>query len=63
MTTNRQKAAVHFCEQWLHVTFEGDINDFQQVSHFLSIYLDEAKSLYNEVSCEYESYLWDLMMD
>lgn len=63
MTTNRQKAAVHFCEQWLHVTFEGDINDFQQVSHFLSTYLDEAKSLYNEVRCEYESYLWDLMMD
>ena len=63
MTTNRQKAAVHFCEQWLNVTFEGDINDFQQVSHFLSIYLDEAKSLYNEVRYEYESYLWDLMMD
>lgn len=63
MTTNRQKAAVHFCEQWLNVTFEGNINDFQQVSYFLSIYLDEAKSLYNEVRCEYESYLWDLMMD
>ena len=61
MTTNRQKAAVHFCEQWLNVTFEGNINDFQQVSYFLSIYLDEAKSIYNEVRCEYESYLWDLM--
>ena len=63
MTTDRQKAAVHFCEQWLHITFKGNINDFQQVSHFLSIYLDEAKSLYNEAACEYESYLWDLMMD
>lgn len=63
MTTNRQKDAVHFCEQWLNITFEGNINDFQQVSYFLSIYLDEAKSLYNEVRCEYESYLWDLMMD
>lgn len=61
MTTNRQKAAVHFCEQWLNITFEGNINDFQQVSYFLSIYLDEAKSLYNEVRCEYEAYLWDLM--
>ena len=58
-----RKAAVHFCEQWLNVTFEGNINDFQQVSYFLSIYLDEAKSLYDEVRCEYESYLWDLMMD
>lgn len=62
MTTNKQRAAVHFCEQWLNVTFEGNINDFQQVSHFLLIYLDEAKSLYDEVRCEYESYLWDLMM-
>lgn len=61
MTTNKQKAAVHFCEQWLNITFEGNINDFQQVSYFLSIYLDEAKSLYNEVRCEYEAYLWDLM--
>lgn len=61
MTTNKQKAAVHFCEQWLNVTFEGNINDFQQVSYFLSIYLDKAKSLYNEVKCEYEAYLWDLM--
>lgn len=57
MTTNKQKAAVHFCEQWLNVTFKGNINDFQQVSYFLSIYLDEAKSLYDEVRCEYESYL------
>lgn len=63
MTTNKQRAAVHFCERWLNVTFEGNINDFQQVSYFLSIYLDEAKSLYDEVRCEYESYLWDLMMN
>ena len=63
MTTNKQRAAVHFCEQWLNITFESNINDFQQVSYFLSIYLDEAKSLYDEVRCEYESYLWDLMMD
>ena len=61
MTTNKQKAAVHFCEQWLDVTFNGDINNFQQVSNFLSIYLEEAKLLYNEIKCEYEAYLWDLM--
>ena len=61
MTTNRQKAAVHFCEQWLNVTFNGDINNFNQVSTFLSNYLEEAKLLYNEIKCEYEAYLWDLM--
>ena len=61
MTTNRQKADVHFCEQWLNVTFNGDINNFYQVSTFLSNYLEEAKLLYDEIKCEYESYLWDLM--
>lgn len=33
-----------------NITFEGNINDFQQVSYFLSIYLDEAKSLYDELT-------------
>lgn len=61
MTTNKQKAAVHFCEQWLNITFEGNINDSQQVSYFLSIYLNDAKQLYNEIRCEYESYIQDLM--
>ena len=63
MTTSRQKAAVHFCEQWLNITFEGDINNFNQVSTFLSNYLEEAKSLYTEIKCEYEAYLWDLIMN
>lgn len=34
MTTDKQKAAVHFCEQWLNITFEGDIEDKHQVSTF-----------------------------
>nr|DAI06220.1 MAG TPA: hypothetical protein [Crassvirales sp.] len=60
MTTNRQKAAIHFCEQWLNITFNGDIEDRYQVSIFLGEYLQEAKDLYNELRCEYEAYLWDL---
>ena len=60
MTTNKQKAAVHFCEQWLNITFEGDIEDKHQVSTFLKEYLQEAKYLYNEIKCEYEAYLWSL---
>ena len=63
MTSNKQKAAVHFCEKWLDVTFNGDINNFNQVSAFLSEYLEEAKSYYREIECEYEAYLWELMMD
>ena len=60
MTTDKQKAAIHFCEQWLDITFEGDIENKYQVSIFLSEYLQEAKDLYNEIRCEYESYLWNL---
>ena len=59
-TTKRQRAAVHFCEQWLNITFEGNIEDKYQVSIFLGEYLQDAKNLYNEVRCEYETYLWDL---
>lgn len=60
MTTDRQKAAVHFCEQWLNITFNGNIENKYEVSAFLGEYLQEAKDLYNELRCEYESYLWDL---
>lgn len=60
MTTDRQKAAIHFCEQWLNITFEGNINDRCQVLVFLGEYLQEAKNLYNEIRCDYEAYLWDL---
>ena len=60
ISTDRQKAAVHFCEQWLNITFEGDIENKYQVSLFLQEYLQDAKNLYDEVKCEYESYLWEL---
>ena len=60
MATDRQKADVQFCEQWLDITFEGNIEDKHQVSMFLSEYLQEAKDLYDELRCEYEAYLWDL---
>ena len=59
-STDRQKAAVRFCEQWLYCKFEGDINNFYEVSDFLSDYLELAKDQYEEARCEYEAYLWDL---
>lgn len=58
--TNRQIAAIHFCEEWLNISFEGDIEDRQQVGSFLSEYLDEAKNLYSEIACEYKAYLGEL---
>lgn len=63
MTTSSQKAAVYFCEKWLNITYNDDINNFQQVSNFLSEHLEDAKLTYGEIACEYESYLRDLMMD
>ena len=60
ISTDRQKAAVHFCEEWLNITFEGDIENKYQVSLFLQEYLQDAKNLYDEVKCEYEAYLWEL---
>lgn len=58
--TNRQIAAVHFCEEWLDISFEGDIEDRQQVDSFLSEYLDEAKNLYSEIACAYEAALCEI---
>lgn len=48
MTTERQKNAVWFCEQWLDERFEGDIDDFNDVSEYLSRNLDAAKEISNE---------------
>ena len=59
-STNRQIAAIHFCEEWLNISFEGDIEDRQQVGSFLSEYLDEAKNLYFEIACEYEAALCEI---
>ena len=57
-STARQKSAVKFVEEWLNITFTGNINDFYEVSDFLSEYLDEAKQMYDEAHSEYSSYVW-----
>ena len=44
--TERQKKAVVFIEEILDVDFEGDINNYRQVSDFLNEYLEDAKELY-----------------
>ena len=59
-STEKQQSAVKFCEEMLNVDFEGNIEDFYDVSEFLSEYLDDAKQLYEELSCEYEAYRMDL---
>lgn len=44
MTTNKQKAAVSFCERWLSVPFKGNRNNYHQVRKYLrSCYIDAQK--------------------
>lgn len=59
MTTKRQKAAIHFCEEWLNISFEGDIDNFNQASNFLSIHLDYAKSNFRDATESYHSFIID----
>ena len=59
-STERQQAAVRYCEQWLCIEFDGNIDSFNYCSHFLNIYLEEAKQTEIELSCEYEAYMWGI---
>lgn len=54
--SNEEKSQVSFCEEYLQVTFTGDIENRQDVKQFLDEYLDEAERMYNELKCEYEAY-------
>lgn len=58
-STSRQISAVHFCETWLHIKFDGNIDSFDDCHKFLSQYLDDAKWTAMEISCEYEAYMFD----
>ena len=36
-STEKQQSAVRYCEQWLYIEFDGNIESFDECSHFLSI--------------------------
>ncbi len=59
MTTKRQKAAVNFCYTWLGIPFNGDINNFREVSNYLSMYLNEAKTIAEDATASYFSFIAD----
>lgn len=59
-TTEKQRQAVKFCEEWCNVEFIGNINNYYEVSNFLEDFLDEAKRAYEEIKCEYEAYINEL---
>lgn len=56
-STEKQRKAILFIEKWCHVTFEGDINDFYEVSDFLADYLDTAKEVVEDTVASYYSML------
>ena len=62
-STKKQQAAVRYCERWLHIKFDGNINSFNDCSYFLKVYLDEAKQAKIELTCEYEAYIWEIEYD
>ena len=53
--TDRQKRAVYFVETWLKVKFNGNINNFYDVSNFLNDYLNKAKSIAEDAYTSYYS--------
>ncbi len=57
-STEKQQKAVRYCEQWLCVEFEGDINNYNDCNTFLDAYLEDAKQSERELSCEFDTYLW-----
>lgn len=56
MTTKRQRDAVRYCENMLDIKFNGDINNFNQVSSFLNQYLEEAKIREEDILQCYDDY-------
>lgn len=58
-STPKQKAAVRYCEEWLNIEFEGNIDSYNDCHYFLMSYLEDAKQLAMELSCEFEAYMWN----
>lgn len=56
-STEKQRRAVLFVEEWCNISFEGNINDFYEVSDFLADYLDTAKEIASDAAASYWSML------
>lgn len=62
-STLKQRQAVRYCEKWLCIEFEANIDNFNECSAFLNMYLEDAKQTERELICEYSAYIWDLNND
>lgn len=52
---SNKRRAVSFVEEWCNISFEGNINDFYEVSDFLADYLDTAKEIAEDAAASYWS--------
>lgn len=57
-STEKQREDIEYCEQWLNIEFEGNINSFDDCSQFLKAYLQDAILIEKELNSNYEHY-WD----
>ena len=55
MMTKKQKSAISFCEEVLNISFNGNINNFNEVSEFLDTYLEQAKVIAEDAIESYYS--------
>ena len=58
-STERQRRAVSFVEEWCNISFEGNIDNFYEVSDFLADYLDTAKEIAEDATSAYLSTMSD----
>lgn len=58
-STERQRRAVSFVEEWCNISFEGNIDNFYEVSDFLADYLDTAKEIAEDTTSAYWSTIND----
>lgn len=58
-STEKQRKAVKYCEEFLYIEFEGNIMSARDCSEFLNLYLEEAKDRERELYCEYSAYIWE----
>lgn len=55
--TTKQKLAIRYCEKWLNINFNDNIEDFYDCYYFLSSFLEDAKDRERELTCEYNAYI------
>ena len=59
-STPKQKSAIEFCQDMDFPEFTGNLDNFYDCSAYLSEYLEQAKSMYQELSGECEAYVQEL---